>query len=167
VQKGFCNNIGTLRPMACLVECPQLPKADIERGNPKSQFDPEQTSGVQCNSCNLGTELEPPAHTLREGQQQQIIHLNGRAAWTLANNFMQKCDLLLPAAMNFQRCWVLLLAMAAIILGSKFWLISVFGSPTPFEDQWDAEAAWLFKPYVEGTLRIGDLLAPHNEHRCL
>jgi hypothetical protein len=122
---------------------------------------------VRVEIFNLGTELEPPAHTLREGQQQQIIHLNGHAAWTPANNFMQKCDPLLPATMIFQRGWVLLLAMAAIILGSKFWLISVFGSPTPFEDQWDAEAAWLFKPYVEGTLRIGDLLAPHNEHRCL
>jgi hypothetical protein len=55
--------------------------------------------------------------------------------------------------------------MVAVIFGAKLWLISAFGSPTPFSDQWDVEAAWLFKPYVEGTLRIGDLLSPHNEHR--
>jgi hypothetical protein len=29
-----------LRPMACLVECPQLAKADKELRNRKSQFDP-------------------------------------------------------------------------------------------------------------------------------
>jgi hypothetical protein len=57
--------------------------------------------------------------------------------------------------------------MTAVILGAKLWLISDFGSPTPFWDQWDAEAAWLFKPYIEGTLPIGALLAPHNEHRLL
>jgi hypothetical protein len=80
---------------------------------------------------------------------------------------MQKRDLLLPVAITFQRWWVLLLAMAAIILGAKLLLIAIFGGPIPLGDQWDAEAAWLFKPYVEGTLRIGDLLAPHNEHRPL
>jgi hypothetical protein len=39
------------------------------------------------------------------------------------------------------------------------------GSPVPIGDQWDGEAANLFKPWIEGTLRIGDLLQPHNEHR--
>jgi hypothetical protein len=57
--------------------------------------------------------------------------------------------------------------MTGVVLGAKFWLISIFGSPTPIADQWDAEAAFLFKPYVEGTLHIGALLAPHGEHRIL
>jgi hypothetical protein len=41
----------TLRPMACLVECPQSAKAD-ERRNPKSQFDPEPPIGGRlcCNA---------------------------------------------------------------------------------------------------------------------
>jgi hypothetical protein len=30
--------------VACLVECPQLARADKERRNPKSQFDPKPTS---------------------------------------------------------------------------------------------------------------------------
>jgi hypothetical protein len=67
----------------------------------------------------------------------------------------------------FQRWWVQLLALAAVILGAKLWLISVFASPTPFLDQWDGEAAGLFKPYIDGTLRIDALLAAHNEHRIL
>jgi hypothetical protein len=33
--------------------------------------------------------------------------------------------------------------------------------------EWDGEAAWLFKPYLEGTLPIGTLVAPHNEHHFL
>jgi hypothetical protein len=80
---------------------------------------------------------------------------------------MHKFDVLNPATAIFQRWWVQLLAMAAVILGAKLWLISAFASPTPFFDQWNGEAAWLFKPYVEGTFRIGALLAAHNEHRIL
>lgn len=60
-----------------------------------------------------------------------------------------------------------IVACVLVVLGSKFWLISAFGSATPFWDQWDAEAVLLYKPYLEGTLRVGDLFAPHNEHRIL
>ena len=67
----------------------------------------------------------------------------------------------------FQRWWVQVLAMTAVILGAKLWLISVFATPVPYWDQWDGEAASLFKPYLEGTLPVGGLLAPHNEHRLL
>ena len=62
---------------------------------------------------------------------------------------------------------VQLLAMGAVILGAKLWFICVFAGPAPYLDQWDGEAAWLFKPYLEGTLPIGALLAPFGEHRFL
>ena len=50
------------------------------------------------------------------------------------------------------------------LLGSKLALIATHGSPTPFWDQWDAEAAHVYRPYFAGTLRFADLLSPHNEH---
>ena len=34
-------------------------------------------------------------------------------------------------------------------------------------DQWDAEGAFLFKPWIEGTLRIADLFRAHGEHRIV
>jgi hypothetical protein len=53
------------------------------------------------------------------------------------------------------------------ILGSKAWLIGTHGSATPFWDQWDAEAALLYRPYFAGTLTLADFFAAHNEHRIL
>jgi hypothetical protein len=50
-------------------------------------------------------------------------------------------------------------------MGAKLWLIGANGSATPFWDQWDSEAAFLYKPYLEGTLRVSDLFLPHSEHR--
>ena len=61
-----------------------------------------------------------------------------------------------------------LLAMAPallIILGVKLLLVHSFGSDTPFWDQWDAEAARLYKPFIEGHLTFNALVASHNEHR--
>lgn len=63
--------------------------------------------------------------------------------------------------------WYPLAGMALTILGAKLLLIAAFASPTPFWDQWDAEAAYLYKPHVEHTLTIKALLSPHNEHRIL
>jgi hypothetical protein len=56
-------------------------------------------------------------------------------------------------------------AFSAILLGLKLWLISNYGNATPFWDQWDGEAANLYKPYLDGSLGWDNLLAPHNEHR--
>jgi hypothetical protein len=53
------------------------------------------------------------------------------------------------------------------IAGAKIWLVAAYGSAIPFWDQWDAEWARLFRPYLAGTLGPGDLIAPHNEHRIL
>jgi hypothetical protein len=50
------------------------------------------------------------------------------------------------------------------LLGSKLALIASHGSPTPFWDQWDAEAATIYRPWLAGTLRLADLFALHNEH---
>ena len=64
----------------------------------------------------------------------------------------------------------LLLAFAAfalILFGVKLLLIHVFGNDTPYWDQWDAEAALLYEPYVRGDLPWRNLFAGHNEHRIL
>ena len=63
--------------------------------------------------------------------------------------------------------WLEYLALFLIIVGARLWLVSLYGSPVPFMDQWDGEGATLFKPWLEGTLRIGDLFQPHNEHRIV
>jgi len=55
-----------------------------------------------------------------------------------------------------------------IVLASfavRIWLINQFASPVPFWDQWDAEAVDTFIPWFDGNLTIGNLIAPHNEHR--
>ena len=63
--------------------------------------------------------------------------------------------------------WLEYLALFLVVVGARFWLVSSYGSPVPIGDQWDGEAANLFKPWIEGTLRLGDLFQPHNEHRIL
>lgn len=57
-----------------------------------------------------------------------------------------------------------LAAVLAVVLGAKFWLISAYGSSTPFWDQW-VEANNLYRPFLVGELRVGSLFLPHNEHR--
>jgi len=60
-----------------------------------------------------------------------------------------------------------LVAFALALFGIKLWLIGAYANATPFWDQWDAEAAFLYQPYLEGRLGWSELLAPHNEHRIL
>lgn len=50
------------------------------------------------------------------------------------------------------------------IFGARLMLISAFGVTVPWADEWDGEAV-MFPKYVAGTLQLGDLLAPFNEHR--
>lgn len=52
-----------------------------------------------------------------------------------------------------------------VVFGAKLLLIARYGNPTPYWDQWDAEAGLLYKPYLEGTLNWDALLRSHNEHR--
>ena len=56
-------------------------------------------------------------------------------------------------------------AFALLFLGIKLLIIQSFGNATPFWDQWDAEAANLYEPFLNGTLSWQDLFATHNEHR--
>ncbi len=58
-----------------------------------------------------------------------------------------------------------LAAFSLVLFGLKLWLIASYGNVTPYWDQWDAEAAFLYQPLLDGTLRFADLLAAHNEHR--
>ena len=58
-------------------------------------------------------------------------------------------------------------ACALVVIGAKIWMVTHYGSPTPFWDQWDAEGALLYPKFLGGTLQISDLIAPHNEHRIL
>jgi hypothetical protein len=58
-------------------------------------------------------------------------------------------------------------AFILVLFGCKLLLINYFGNATPFWDQWDAEAVRLYKPFIEGTLSLGDLVSAHNEHRIL
>lgn len=66
-----------------------------------------------------------------------------------------------------KRLFNYILPVFLVVLGSKLLLIQLFGSNIPFWDQWDANAAGLFKPYLEGTLRLEQLFTSHNEHRIL
>ena len=63
--------------------------------------------------------------------------------------------------------FVPILAAGLVILAAKLLLIKNLGANVPFWDQWDAEAALLYKPYLEGTLSWDQLFASHNEHRIL
>jgi hypothetical protein len=56
------------------------------------------------------------------------------------------------------------LAAFAVILGIKLCVINYAASATPIGDEWDAGAAFLFKPYVEGILTFSQLFKPQNEH---
>ena len=54
---------------------------------------------------------------------------------------------------------------AFLLFGIKLWVIGSYGNPTPFWDQWDAEAAYLYQPFLSHKLSFSDLFAAHNEHR--
>jgi len=58
-----------------------------------------------------------------------------------------------------------LFAIALVIFGARLWVIYNFGSSIPFWDQWGAEAANLYLPWLNGNLTFNHLFGPHNEHR--
>lgn len=53
---------------------------------------------------------------------------------------------------------------ALILFGIKLWIIGTYGNATPFWDQWDAEAAALYKPFINHSLGWKDIFTNHNEH---
>jgi len=70
-------------------------------------------------------------------------------------------------SLNRKSVLVPLLGLYLCILGAKLFVIGHHGNPTPFWDQWDAEAASLYLPLAGGNLDLAELIAPHNEHRIL
>jgi hypothetical protein len=58
------------------------------------------------------------------------------------------------------------LGLLALIV-VKMLVIGIAGSSIPFWDQWDGEAAGLYKPWIEGSWTWHTFVAPHNEHRLL
>jgi hypothetical protein len=63
-----------------------------------------------------------------------------------------------------KRQMLLFVSLFLIVIGSRAVVINYGGNPTPFTDEWDGEGANLLKPYLQGTLTIGDLFHTHNEH---
>ena len=59
------------------------------------------------------------------------------------------------------------IGFAVFVLGLKLAIIAIYGNATPYWDQWDAEADFLYRPWLEGSLQWKDLFAAHNEHRIL
>src|SRR6185295_14152935 len=70
---------------------------------------------------------------------------------------------------RFRPTWRMLLGCSLLLaaIGAKFWIIGRYANATPFWDQWDGEAAAVYVPFFDSTLRFADLLEPHNEHRLL
>src|SRR5437016_3472021 len=67
----------------------------------------------------------------------------------------------------FQNSWLGWAGFFLVIVGARLCLVADYGSSLPMYDQWDGEGATLFKPWRDGTLRLVDFVAPHNEHRML
>ncbi|WP_454683532.1 hypothetical protein [Ancylobacter moscoviensis] len=60
-----------------------------------------------------------------------------------------------------------LLGLFLFVFGVKCLIILKYGNIVPFWDQWDGEAAALYKPYIENKLHWSVLFDSHNEHRIL
>lgn len=59
----------------------------------------------------------------------------------------------------------LLLGLSLTILGAKLQVLQVYSVDIPFQDEWEADALYLFKPWEEGALHLSNFFAAHNEHR--
>lgn len=53
------------------------------------------------------------------------------------------------------------------VMAARFLIVIAYATDIPYWDQWDAEIDALYRRFMEGTLTIADLVAPHNEHRIL
>jgi hypothetical protein len=58
-----------------------------------------------------------------------------------------------------------LFSFATLLLGIRLWIIGYYGNATPFWDQWDGEAANLYKPFFSDKLGWANLFSPHTNHR--
>jgi hypothetical protein len=57
------------------------------------------------------------------------------------------------------------ITFAILLYGFKLRVIFKYGSATPYWDQWDGEAANLYKPVINNTFELSALFSAHNEHR--
>ncbi|HUG10123.1 MAG TPA: hypothetical protein VMM36_03875 [Opitutaceae bacterium] len=61
--------------------------------------------------------------------------------------------------------WLVVAALFALTLGSRWTLIAQHGVPVPFHDQWSAEGEAILEPWFAGELGWKDFFKPSNEHR--
>ena len=61
--------------------------------------------------------------------------------------------------------WVMPAMVGCGVIAVQLALVAACGTDVPFQDQWDAEGRGLYPAWIDGTLRAGDLLRAHNEHR--
>ncbi|HEY3623532.1 MAG TPA: hypothetical protein VGL12_14305 [Roseiarcus sp.] len=71
------------------------------------------------------------------------------------------------ALIDRRRKTLLLVSLFLILVGSRAAVINHGGNSTPFMDEWDCDAADLLRPYLQGSLTVGDLFRPLNEHIIL
>lgn len=60
--------------------------------------------------------------------------------------------------------WLWMLGAAAVVFAARLREVHLHSGPTPYLDQWDAEARALLVPWLQGKLTLADFFAPHNEH---
>jgi hypothetical protein len=63
--------------------------------------------------------------------------------------------------------WLPLLSLFLLVLAGRAVFVSLYCESMPLADMWDAEAAFLLKPWMDDQLTIAGLLAAHNEHRIV
>ena len=59
---------------------------------------------------------------------------------------------------------VLYVSLFLVLVGSRAAVINYGGNSVPFGDEWDAVAAGLLRPYLQGNLKLAELFSAHNEH---
>lgn len=60
---------------------------------------------------------------------------------------------------------IISIAYFIFIYSLKYLIIENYAVNVPFGDQWDSEAFYLYKPYIENNLHFYDFFSQHNEHR--
>ncbi len=72
-----------------------------------------------------------------------------------------------PARSRIDFRWPCIGLVALVAVLVRLVYVQLFSSPLAFWDQWDAEAAHLLKPWIEGHFGVEHLFHAHNEHRIL
>ncbi len=59
------------------------------------------------------------------------------------------------------------LGVVLLVAGVRWAVLAKFGNDVPYWDEWRADAANLFKPWLQGNLTWSALFGLHNEHRIV